>query len=117
MVASASANDGRAGRPLESSDAVRIPSQHIFAGEVLGLLADGIAGGDAVQAGEHSSRRRGLQRAKTSREPRAATSRSDVPVCGAASWRWCRRPRDRVAGRVREASSCSCRTRTPSSHR
>jgi hypothetical protein len=60
----------RRGRgPLESSDAIWIPPENIFTGEVLGLFADRVACGDAVQAGENSTLRRGFHSAKISSEP------------------------------------------------
>jgi hypothetical protein len=44
--------DARSRRSLESTDALRIPSKNAITGQCLGLLSDGIAVGDPVQARE-----------------------------------------------------------------
>src|SRR4030095_4353773 len=49
-IGSVSGNDG-AGHPFETSHTVRIPTLHVVARQPLGLLADGVAGGDALEAG------------------------------------------------------------------
>jgi hypothetical protein len=49
-------------------DAVRIPTLNIFTGEVLGLFADRVARGDALQAGKNAGLRRGFHDAKASRD-------------------------------------------------
>ena len=48
-IRSVSRNDG-AGHSFETANAVRIPALHAALREPLGLLADSVAGGDALQA-------------------------------------------------------------------
>jgi hypothetical protein len=46
--------DGCSWRSLEPTDAVRIPSENVLAGQRLGLLSDRVAGCDSPQTGKNS---------------------------------------------------------------
>lgn len=52
-VANVSGNDA-AGRSLEASDAMRIPTQHVVVGKSLGLLTDSITRRDALEAPDNA---------------------------------------------------------------